>query len=150
MASKLTATTTDFSQETSTTSYEGVSLTAGNFAAQSALMDTLIAAQQAIQIGLITQDARLAAVSQISGVIASPYAQRENKWLVSFEDTVLGNMHNIEVPAPALSFLVTGSDLADMGATEILAYIAALEAFYRVNGTNAVDVKKIRFVGRNL
>jgi hypothetical protein len=150
MASKLTATTTDFSEETSTTSYEGVDLTAGNFAAQNGLMDDLIAAQQAIQVGLITQDARQASVSQISGVIASPYAQRELKWLVSFEDSVTGLKHSIEVPAPALSFLVTGSDLADMTATEIVDYIAALEAFYRVLGTNAVDVKTIRLVGRNL
>jgi hypothetical protein len=150
MASKLTLTTLDFSDETSTTSYEGVDLTAGNFAAQNALMDTLVGAQQDLQVGLITQDARLASVAQISGVIGSPYAQRELKFLVSFEDTVLGERHSIEIPAPALTFLVPGSDLVDLTDATVIAYIAALEAFYRVNGANTVDVKTIRLVGRNL
>jgi hypothetical protein len=150
MASELVLTTLDFSGETSTTTYPGVDLTAGNFTAQSALMDALVAAQQDIQIGLITQDARKASVAQISGVIASPYAQRENKWLVSMTDQVTNRKVTLEVPAPALSFLVPGSDLADLTATEVAAYIAALEAFMQNYGTNDVNVNTIRFVGRNL
>lgn len=150
MSSFLTLSTRDFSDEVSTTRYEGVDLTAGNFAAQGTLMDNILAAQQALQIGHVFQDARLASVDDIAGVIASPYAQRELKWLVSFTDQVLGSRHSLEVPAPALTFLVTGSDLIDMGDAAVTTYIAALEAYVRINGTNAVNVDTIRLVGRNL
>lgn len=150
MASKLTLTTRDYSDETSTTSYEGVDLTAGNFAAQNALMDTLAAAQQDIQVGHVFGDARLASIAQIAGVVGSPYAQREMKWLVGFTDNVTGLKHSIEIPAPALSFLNPGTDVADITGTEMAAYKAAFEAFYRVGGTNAVTLNTLRLVGRNL
>jgi len=150
MSSQLIASTRDYSEETSTTTYEGIDLTAGNFTAQNGLMDDLIAAQQAIQVGLIYQDRRVAVVNQISGVIGSPYAQRELKWLVGLTDSVTGLKHSLEVPAPALSFLVPGSDLADLTATEFVDYIAALEAYVRILGTNAGNVNTVRLVGRNL
>jgi hypothetical protein len=150
MASKMTLTTRDFSQETSTTSYEGVDLTAGNFAAQNTLMTNLADAQQDIQIGHVFQDARLASVQLIAGVVGSPYAQREMKWLASFEDNVTGLKHSLEIPAPALSFLNGQTDLIDTGGTEYLAYKAAFEAFYRVAGVNAVTLIGMRLVGRNL
>lgn len=150
MASKLTLTTRDYSDETSTTSYEGVDLTAGNFAAQNALMTALADAQQDLQIGHVFGDTRQASVSQISGVVGSPYAQREMKWLVSFTDDVTGEKHSIEIPAPALSFLNPGTDVIDMTGTEALAYKAAFEAYYRVNGVNAVTLNTLRLVGRNL
>lgn len=150
MASKLIVSTRDYSDESSKTTFEGVDLTAGNFAAQNTLMDDLVTAAQAILVGHIYKDRRVAAETDIAGVVASPYAQREMKWLVSFTDQVLGDRLNVELPAPALSFLVAGSDLIDMGAAEVIAFIAAFEAFYRVNGANAVNVETIRLVGRNL
>lgn len=150
MASKLTLTTRDFSQETSTTSYEGVDLTAGNFAAQNTLMTALADAQQDISIGHIFNDARLASVSQIAGVVGSPYAQREMKWLAQFTDDVTGEKHTIEIPCPTLSLLNGSTDVIDTGDALYLAYKAAFEAYYRVNGTNAVTLNGMRLVGRNL
>lgn len=150
MSSQLVINTRDYSDETSSTTFEGVDLTAGNFAAQNTLMDDLVTAAQAILVGHIFGDRRVAAVSEIAGVVGSPYAQREMKWLVSFTDADLGKRHSIELPAPALSFLVPSSDLIDMTATEVVDFIAAFEAYYKVNGTSDVTVNSIRLVGRNL
>lgn len=150
MASKLIISTRDYSDESSKTTFEGIDLTGANFDAQNTLMDNLVAAAQAILVGHIYKDRRVAVESDIAGVVASPYAQREMKWLVSFTDQTLGDRLNVELPAPALSFLVPGSDLIDMTATEVVAFIAAFEAFYRVNGANTVNVETIRLVGRNL
>jgi hypothetical protein len=149
MPSELVLSTRDFSDETSTTTYPGVDLTAANFAAQAALMDTLVGAQQDIQVGHVYQDARKASVALIAGVVASPYAQRELKWLVSMTLSN-GKSSTLEVPAPALSFLVPGSDIADLTDATVAAYIAALEAFVRVDGTLTANVDSIRLVGRNL
>ncbi len=150
MSSSLVITTRDFSDETSNTTFEGVDLTAGNFAAQNTLMDNLVTAVQALLVGHIFKDRRVAVQSTIAGVVASPYAQREMKWLVSFTDNVLGDRLSVELPAPALSFLVPGSDLIDMTDPAVTTFIAAFEAYYRVNGTNSVNVETIRLVGRNL
>jgi len=150
MASQYILSTRDYSDESSRTTFEGVDLSAGNFAAQLALMVTLSAAAQAILVGHIYKERIVAVENDIPGVVASPYAQRELKWLVGFTDQVLGDKLSIELPAPALSFLVPGSDVADITATEMVDFIAAMEAFYRVNGTNAINVDYIRLVGRNL
>jgi len=87
---------------------------------------------------------------------ANPIYQRENKWLVTATDTS-GNVSRVEIPTADLTLtdvLKPNSDEANWnGSGAITAwtdFVAAFEAIYRNKYDNAVTVRDIRFVGRNL
>jgi hypothetical protein len=151
MASKLNITYLDYSLETSTAGFTGVTLTAGNFAAQAALMDTLVSATQAITLATKIKDSRIAVVTPFAETRpTSPYAQRESKWLLRYSDTVspAGN-GTIEVPASDLDLLDANGTHMDLASTEGAAFKAAFEAFQRSRLGNSVTLDSIEFVGRN-
>jgi hypothetical protein len=150
MASKLVTTIRDASGETSTTSIEGAVINAGNFAAQDALQDALVTAIQGISVGHLFQDTRILDVSLIAGAVASPFAQRELKWLVSVRETANQEAHTFEIACPDAALLVSGSDLADLAAPAMAQFITDFEAYYRANGLGAATVESIRLVGRNI
>lgn len=148
-----TMTVTDFSEENSSFGFESAALTSGNIVAQTAAAGTLEAATEALTIGNIAKNQ----VSQIllddPGVPTNPYAQRELKWLVRYENTTSGKKFSLEIPAPNLTDnLVAGTDVADLASTDWAAWVTAFEAYAKPedNLSNAVAVLGATVVGRNI
>lgn len=146
-------TVTDFSEENSSFGFESAALTSGNIVAQTAAAGTLEAATEALTIGNIAKNQ----VSQIllddPGVPTNPYAQRELKWLVRYENTTSGKKFSLEIPAPNLTDnLVAGTDVADLASTDWAAWVTAFEAYAKPedNLSNAVAVLGATVVGRNI
>lgn len=149
--SQLTLSYKDFSNENSTVKAQGVVFTAANHDATVALQDALATAVDGISKGNRFQTVRQANIiygSQVAPV--DDTAQRENKWLVSYEDDVLFNRHSIEIPCADTQFLTAGTDLADLTATEMAAFVTAFEAYAKSPQGNAVTVLSIKHVGRNI
>jgi hypothetical protein len=150
MAGKQTLSILDVTSESSRFSIETVTINAGNIAAQTTLMDALQVATQNIILGQVYQDARLLSVASIAGAVASPFAQRELKWLVRALVTANQEIHTFEVACPDLNKLSPGTDFADLTDADIAAFVTAFEAVYRQDGVNAAEVQSIQMVGRNL
>jgi hypothetical protein len=151
MASELQVKYLDYSGEKSTATFRGVDLTAANFDAQNTLMDNLVGALQAVVLGTKIQDTRKSSVDDFTETRpASPYAQRENKWLFRYTDNVnpTGN-GTLEVPTPNLTFLNTEGTFLDLASTEGAALKTAFEAFQRSRLGNTVTLVSAQYVGRN-
>lgn len=152
MASKVQVQIMDYSFEDSPATVYGVDLNAGNIAAQFTLMDTLVGAIQGVILGTKVKDSRSAAVTEFARTRpTSPFAQRENKWLVRLLDTVdpAGN-RTMEIPTPDLDLLDNTGEYMDLTSTEGAALVDALEAFARSGLGNTVTVESIQYVGRNI
>lgn len=137
--------------ERSTAIFEGVDLTAGNFDAQVTEQNALRNAVNAITLGELTKVTRVAVESPQPGANpASPFAQRELKWLVRYHDDVTGKRATLEIPCADLAKLdPNNEDIADTSDADIAAFITAFEAYVLgPSGNNAV-VDQIVFVGRD-
>jgi len=141
----------DYSLERSTATFEGVEITAANFAAQKTLIDSLVGSLQAITLATKIKDSRTAVETKFTETRpTSPYAQRENKWLLRFTDNVnpTGNGSK-EVPAPDLDLLNAEGTYLDLTSTEGAAFKTDFEAFQRSRLGNAVTLVSAQYVGRN-
>jgi len=153
MAARHTMTLVDASNENTNFGLPGVDLTAGNYAAQAGLWDALVTAVAAIIIGNVGFKKLQAYVTAVNNVVPSNnFAQREEKWLVTWTDDVLGTKHTTEIGTPDLDLLVSGSDLMNIETGAGADFVTAFEAVVRggPTGANAVSVISIRNVGRNL
>lgn len=152
MPSRMTITLRDYSTpgELSTAAFSGDTLTAANFDAQALLMANLSGAVQDITLGTVKKVTRIALETVSAGALpASPFAQREVKWLVMYHDANTGAKQSLEIPTADLQFLQPGSsDEADLTATEMAAFVTAFEAYVKSAAGNAVVIDKVRFVGR--
>jgi len=148
-----TMTVTDASQENSSFGFESAALTAGNIAGQATAAGTLEAATEALTIGNISKNQVAQILLDDPGVPSNPYAQRELKWLVSYQAVTSGKLYSLEIPAPDLTDnLVAGTDVADLTSTDWAAWVTAFEAYAKPADdlTDAVTVVGARLVGRNL
>jgi len=146
-------TVTDASQENSSFGFESAALTAGNIAAQATAAGTLEAATEALTIGNISKNQVAQILLDDPGVPSNPYAQRELKWLVSYQAVTSGKLYSLEIPAPDLTDnLVPGTDVADLTSTDWDAWVTAFVAYAKPADdlTDAVIVLGARLVGRNL
>jgi len=151
MAGRYNLSYIDYGGERSTFGIWLPTLTAANIAAQTTLIGDLKTATDAITLGNPSRYSIIANQVDLSNAPAgSVYAQRENKWLVSFTDSVSGASGTTTVPTADLSLLATNSDQADMADAAIIAWVAAFEAVAYSNTGHAVTVNSIRFVGRNI
>lgn len=151
MASRLTHTILDYSNEQSAFGVEGVTVSSANYDAQLTEAIALTTAIQGIVIGTVAERKFLASVANPeSGLPASQYAQRELKWLVTYSDTVNGDIQQCEIACPDLTLLVAGSDLMNLAGAPGLAFVAAFEDFVISKSGNAVNVDSIRLVGRKI
>jgi len=142
----------DYSDEKANMSLTITQLTSGNVVATLALVDALLAAAQAITEGN-AESSRVLFREQAEdpGRPSSESAQRERKWLVFYHDTTTDKKYRVEIPTALLTAnLVAGTDLADLGATNIAAFVTAFEAVVKDpdTGLNAVAIDKIQHVGR--
>lgn len=144
----------DFSNEVSRTGLTTVQLTAGNVVASLSSLDALLATIQAITLGNFERSRVVyREQNEDPGVPSDENAQRERKWLVVYHDTTTGKKFRMEIPTAKLTGnLVTGSDLADLGATDIAAFVTAFEGIAKDpdTGLNSVAVDYIKHVGKRL
>lgn len=81
-------------------------------------------------------------------------AQRERKILITYKGDTSEKIFRTEIPCEALveANYLAGSDELDMANAEVAALVDAFEDIARSpdNGTEAVTVLSMRFVGRNL
>jgi len=143
---------TDASNEKSTVTWTSANIDAANIAAEQTLAATLAVATGVLSIGDLTKRTMTDILLDSPSVPADPFAQRELKWLVSYQGDTSGKIFNSEIPCPALTGnLVAGTDLADVTSTPWVNFIAAFEAFVRSpdNSTETVTFLSAHLVGRN-
>lgn len=141
----------DHDSESSSCGINMVNLTAGNIAAQLALLATLRAAIEGVSLGTLRSEQVIAVTDDIPGVApANAFAQRETKWLVRGVDGA-GFVSTIEIPCADLALLSGGTGQMDIAAGAGLALVNALNAVWMSprSGT-AVDVEAVYHVGRNI
>lgn len=144
---------TDYSNEKSSFGVTSVTANAGNLAAQQALAATLVSTTEDLTIGEVTKQVMNLVILDAPAIPTSPYAQRELKWLVSYQATTSGKVFQIEIAAPDITDnVVPNSDVADLASDDWVAWIAAFEAYAKSpdNGTEAVAVISAQLVGRNI
>lgn len=150
MPGKLNLSIVDHSGETSTVGVHFPTLTAGNFAAQDALMTTLSDAIVGVSIGNLQKDARFAAETKFAvGNPANPFAQRELKWLVRCRDAN-GNPAGFEIPCADLALLSANTDKLDVTTPEGAALVAAINAGAKSNDGEALTFVEAVVVGRSI
>lgn len=152
MTSKLTISVLDHDKESSTVSVRGADVNAGNFAAQEALMDAILAAVDGVSIGQVYKDERTYAVNEVTKTPpANPFSQRETKWLVRYTDDVDSNGDgSFEIPAADLALLSLNTKNMNLAAGAGLALKNALEAGMVSKLGNAITVTDVIHVGRNI
>ena len=135
----------------SKTSVHTPDLTAGNFAAQIALRDAFEAAIDAVSLGNSGRESTIAVETDPGRVPSlNPIAQRENKWLVSFNDNTLGNPGSFTVPCYDPALLGADGENMDAGAAEYAALVTATEAYIRSVAGNVVTVTSVKFSARTI
>jgi len=144
---------TDYSNEKSTTVLNTTVLTAGNFAAQQTLAAALAAAIEDLTIGELTKQINSVPVLDTPAIPTNPYAQREMKWLVSYQGDVSGKLFSSEIAAPDITDnVVPNTDVADITSTDWAAFVTAFEAYVKSpdDPTETVTVIGAHIVGRNI
>jgi hypothetical protein len=142
----------DFSGERSRFAANMVDLTAGNIAAQLALVANLVSATNDISYIPFGHTVLAEDVPSV-GQATDANGQRELKARVRYADDVTGARFSVEVPAPILTGnLIAGSDFFDLTATDIAAFVAAFEAVVMSPDdlANSVTIVNMQVVGRSL
>lgn len=154
---KTIVTIADHTAEVSTVTFPGSDLTALNFDAELALIATLRTALGAVQRGLELKYSIVAKVSpQAVGRSADEEAQREEKALVRFYDSVTFERATLEIPCadmglqnpnhPGVFYLDGAPDNEAVWDT----FVTAFEAYVSGPGGNAPVVEEVIHVGRKL
>jgi hypothetical protein len=154
MTSEFTVTYLDYSREKSAAKFVGPSPVQSGFDTWRSQMDAIEAALGNIVGGEIHKTVQANEVDIASNdAPTDAEAQREKKWLVTYRGNTSEKLFRMEIPtAMPTGHLLPASDEADLTETDMAAFVAAFEAFVRSpdNGTEAVTVVSIRFVGRNI
>lgn len=142
----------DYSGEASSMTVAMTDLTAANIVAQTTLINNLFSALSAITLGEQQKQAiTLSNITVSSDLPTDVHAQRENKWLLRYHDSVTQEKFVVSVPCADLSLLATNSDMADMSGTEFAALKTAWELIVRgPNDNNLTILDSAQFVGRNI
>lgn len=146
-------TITDASEENSSFGYESAVLTAGNIVAQTTAHGALATATADLTIGNLVKQSVAQILVDDPGVPTNPYAQRELKWLVTYQAVTSGKKFQLEIPAPDLTDnIIPGSDVADITSDDWDAWITAFVAVAKSPDdiTDSVIVLGARLVGRNI
>lgn len=140
------------SPETTTFRVPVATLTAANYVAKKALIDALAAATIALLLGVVNTERIIINETFISAIpAATPQAQRENKFLVRYHDSVSQDKFRVSLGTANLSLLMTNSEFIDLTAGAGQAYKNAFEAIVVSpdDDSHSVVVDSIQFVGRN-
>ena len=149
MASRMAITLLDYDGDKKTTSFEGVTGTAGNFAAQETLRAALITAIQGITLGNTSNTTFSAVVTDFAvSTPSDPFAQVNVQWIVEYVDDVTSLTYTTSIGTADLDLTDTiynGAPALNIGASGAgEAFKDALEAWALHNG-NAITVTAIYF-----
>jgi len=150
---KATLTLLDASNESTPVSVTSEVLTAANFDAQVTEFTAFRSAVEALTLGTAQRWVLAQSTDGSNTLPANPYAQRELKWLVSYQGATSGKNFQIEIGTPDLTDnLVAGTDIADPASADWAAFITAFQAFAKSpdDPTEAVVFVSARLVGRNI
>lgn len=143
----------DYSNELSDTSFHNGPITAVTIAAYLTQFGALRAATTDIILGNIVSDMWVGDKTKYSvAPVTDPNAQRERKWLVTYEGTTSFSIYKMEIPTANLELadaLIVGTDLVDLTQTDIAAWVTAFEAIGKTPYQEAVNVVQIQAVGRS-
>lgn len=141
----------DYSKEMSTVKVHTAAISAVNLVAETALALAFRTAVAGITSGSIRSERLLAYSNLLAGEPPTDVmSQRENKWLVTYEDTTSHVLYKQEFPTADLNFLGTNTDEIDYTDLSVTAFIEAFELFVQSPTGGASNVLTIKFVGRNL
>lgn len=144
----------DYSNEKSNVRIYNGAITPASLAGYLTEFGALRTALDGITLGTIHKEAWIGDDTLLSNSLpASPLAQRELKWLVTYRDTTSQNLYTITIPtADPTGRLVPGTDLADLTEAGMAAFVTAFEQTARSPeaDTHNVEVMTIRLVGRNI
>lgn len=156
----------DFDGEISTTSFNTGAITAISLPGLLGQWDDLRIATEAITSGLVAEEGLYVFRTRLTNVNpTSQLAQREQKWLVTYEDTTeffdapvnaipnagYRKIFNLEIGTADLSAvtLLNDTDIVDLATAPVPAWVSAFEAIARSPYGGAVNVVRINHVGRN-
>lgn len=138
-------------QESSTARFPIPVYDALGFDAQETLVDALATAVAGITLGVKTKDERGNVEDFPTAQPASKYAQRENKWLVRYHDSVTGNKSTLEIPTADLNELdPTKADRLKIDSGAGAAFVTAFNNVVLGPDGNAASVDEVLFVARNI
>lgn len=145
-------TLTDFGQKPESTTFRvpTIDVTAANFDAQWALVQSLRTQVSLLTLGNIKKYTFTAREVEPTPTTPTSLAQRENKWLIRYRDEVANKNYRAELGTADLS-LLTVDDFLDIltPASPGADFVAAFQDLVRSDDGNAVVVQSIQFVGRN-
>lgn len=152
MTSEVTFTYQDYSREKSNVRFAVTQMTAANFDATNTAIDALSTAIGNVQVENNLQSKKVAAVNTFysRGAATSKSAQRENKWLLLFEDTTLHTLFRHEVPLADLQLVQANTDYMDLSAGDGLALKTAAEAIVRSPAGNSASLASVQYVGKRI
>lgn len=141
----------DYGREKSTVKLPTGPINAATIVSVSAQALALRTAMANISRGSFTSERLVAYDNNLAGAApGSVEAQRESKWLVTYEDSASHRLARCEVPCALLTLLKADSDEADYADPAISAFTAAFEALVVGPDGGSSNVLTIRHVGRNL
>jgi len=141
----------DYSGETSSFAVLGADMSAATY---NDILNDIADLEDAIEgvtLGTIARGVIEAVVTE--GSQANPtnvWAQRENKWMIEYADTVTGDVFRRELPTADLSLLRPGSELMDLSTGAGLAFKEAFEAYVTSEDGNPVEIQRVYYVARDL
>lgn len=150
-------------KENSTMQLNQGPVTAANYDARRAALDTLKGVMGNISLGEVRFINLNIKTTESVAEVTDENAQRERKWLVTYRDNTefldvadtienvgFGKIFNTEVPCADLSLLSNKSDELSLTATGVPAWITAFEAAQNSpTGGNEIEVISIKHVGRS-
>ena len=157
----------DRSRERSAMSFLTGAVTAVSLPGLLTQFGTLRTATDAIILGVIQEEAQYVFKTKLSNSVpADPNAQRERKWLVTYEDITpffdpgtdaipnagYRKVFNLEIPTADAALLPTDieTDFVSLAQAAIGPWVTAYEAIARSPYGGSVNVLTIEMVGRNL
>lgn len=111
---------------------------------------SLLTALAAVTDGEVISIA-VSATERISNTEFATVGNREDKLLVTLEDSVTMRLSRLEIPCRKSSLTtIAGSDFFDVTAAPFDSLVTAIESVARSSDGNAIRVKSVRLVGRNI
>lgn len=147
-----TFTIQDYSEEKSTFRFNFGAITAVSLPGFLTNFGALRAALGNIILGTIQKEAWVGDSTVLNNTPpASPNAQVELKFLVTYEGDTTKKKFRHEIPTPDTSKVIAGTDIVDLTDPEVAAYVTAFETIGRSpdNDQETVTVLDMRLVGRN-
>lgn len=147
-----TLTYVDYSDEKSSFQFNFGAITAVSLPGFLTQFGAFRTATNAISLGTLVSDQWVGDATKYGNAPpTNPNAQRERKFLVTYEDTTTLALYRLEIPCADLTGrMIPDTDLVDLTNTQIAAWITAFEALCRSPEGNAVVVVRMQAVGRNI